>query len=859
MEGKGWWTLAAVTALFGMAACGGGPTGPRAPEPSPPEPAAPTDSAPLVQQPAPPAAPSHEPPASPPQAEGAHGEAIAPAQALASVGAPLAVYTDPGDLPYLRLATDPEQQLPLEHTHVKAALTGFVAEVEVSQTYENPHAQPIEAVYTFPLPENSAVNHMRMVIGTRVINAQIEERKKARRIYQRAKQQGHTAALLEQERPNVFTQSVANIEPGKKIDVVIRYVQDLSYDAGQYEFVFPMVVGPRFMPGGKRAGPQSGSGTHADTEAVPDASRISPPYVGRGQRSGHDISLELVADASLAVSDFSVPTHEVVARKPADGTLRLSLAEKDSLPNRDFVLRYRVAGAEPKATLFTSEAGKRGRFFSLVIHPPALDVDGLVGRRELIFVVDVSGSMSGTPLGMCRSAMREAIRGLRPVDTFNILTFAGGTQAAFARPRPANSANIRRALGVVDSMRAGGGTYMADAVKAALSTEVAPGRHRYVFFMTDGYVGNEKEIIVASDRFVSALRARGQRARVFGFGVGSSVNRHLIDGLSKAGQGIAVYASAREDPARAVNRFYHYIDRAVLTDLSVDWAGLGVSELYPAAIPDLFASHPVIVHGRFGGAPSSAVSVRARAGERSLHIPVAVRPARAQGDAYKVQGALWARAKVDGLEELLWDGHSPAVQRDITRLGLDFDMVTRFTSFVAVDRSRRVGTGDPTTVVQPVEAPEGVDVEMAGGVRAERPTASWGMDQADGYGYEFADDPLAAGGFGPTGAAMPADPGAEDEAEEEEIVLEQMAEGYDAAPAMEVDGRRGCGCKTAGGADDRAARWAWLVAMAALALVGARRARRRAVGRPRRPRRAEGSTAAKERRKAPPDEVGWGS
>ena len=638
----------------------------------------------------------------------------------AALGASFPVFTDPGELPVLRIvdehASADERVLPLEHTHVKAALHGFVAEVEVSQTYRNPSTRPIEAVYVFPLPENSAVDHMRMVIGERVVEARIEERQQARRIYDTAKREGRTAALLEQERPNVFTQSVANIEPGKKIDVVVRYVQDLSYDAGEYEFVFPMVVGPRFVqptgPAPGANGPSApGSGTYADTPAVPDASRITPPVYGRGERSGHDISLELVVDAGTTVSDLAVPTHEVVVRRPADGTTRLTLAEKDSVPNRDFVMRYRAATPQPTAALLTS-GGSEG-YFSLVVQPPALDVDELVGSRELVFVVDVSGSMSGAPLAKCQAAMREAVSNLRPVDTFNVVTFAGATAKLFPTARPANAGNVREALRFVEAMRAGGGTYMLDGITAALTPDVGAGRHRYVFFMTDGYVGIEDQIVAATRTFVARIEAEGRRARVFGFGVGSSVNRALIDGLSREGKGLAVYATSREDPARAVNQFYRYIDRSVLRDLRVDWGELAVSDVMPMELPDLFASHPLVIHGRYRGAANASIRVHATSAAGSLEVPVTVVDAVSDVPR-EALGTLWARSKIAWLEPDLMGPGSADAQREITALGLEHHVVTRFTSFVAVDESRRVGDGNPETVVQPVHAPEGVDTTMAG-------------------------------------------------------------------------------------------------------------------------------------------------
>lgn len=608
-------------------------------------------------------------------------------------GATILVFTDPGEVPHLEVAGE-GRALPLEHTGVRANVRGGVAELEVTQTYQNPSDKPIEAVYVFPLPENSAVYSMRMRIGERVIEAEVRERKIARAVYEAAKNAGHTAALLEQERPNVFTQSVANLEPGKKIDVVIRYVQDLTYDAGQYEFVFPMVVGPRYTAG------------------TPDAARISPPVMGTGERTGSDVSVEVNVEPGPAVTDIEVPTHEV-AKTLANGALRVALTEKQAIPNRDFVLRWRVVDARPKARLLLSEPTDGAGYFSLLVHPPQLPVDDLVGRREIIFVVDVSGSMSGVPLALCQQAMREALVSLRPVDTFNIITFAGSTGQAFKAPRAANSASIRDAMDFVNGMTAGGGTVMAGAVEAALRPDVEPGRNRYVFFLTDGYIGGEAQIFAGAKRLVAGLEAKGQKARVFGMGIGSSPNRNLIEGLSLAGKGLATYAGTREDPARAVNKIYHYIDRAVLTEVKPDLAALGAAEVFPAEIPDLFASHPIVLHGVYKKLPEGPVVVRAKAGNETVEIPVEVR--RSVGSTMGTLGRLWARAKVASLEEQRWIEGNPAAEKAITDLGLRFHLVTPFTSLIAVDWSKKVGDGNPEKVVQPVDAPEGVDPEMAGG------------------------------------------------------------------------------------------------------------------------------------------------
>lgn len=640
-----------------------------------------------------------------------HSPSGEPVSSPALLQAAQRVRTEAGDLPQLQIAVDGEQlKLPLEHTHVFAELGAYTARVDVVQTYHNPFKEPIEAVYVFPLPENSAVDDMKIKIGERVIEADIQKRDEARKTYEDAKRQGHTAALLEQERPNIFTQSVANIAPGERIEVMIRYVQTLTYDAGEYEFVFPMVVGPRFIPGEVAVG-QQGNGWSPDTEVVPDASRITPPILGAGVRSGHDISLEVVLDAGFPVMDLDLPTHEVDAAEQDDGTLHVRLKDHDSIPNRDFVMRYRVDAEAPQVALQAHRTGKEG-FFSLVVQPPKLDVDELVGQREIIFVVDVSGSMSGVPLGLAKDAVRLAVRQLRPVDTFNIYTFAGQTARAFATPRPANQANITTGLRFVEQTMAGGGTYLAQAVQEALSPPVEAGRHRYVFFLTDGYVGNEKQIFDAASALVAEQKRRGQRANVFSLGTGSSVNRHLLDGLAKAGQGLAVYATNREDPSRAVNRFFGAIDHAVLRDLKIDWGGLAVQSVQPAELPDLFASRPLVLHGRYARAGSGTVTLRGKAGGQAFVRKIQVTlPER--GTKHAALPTLWARAEVEDLSRRLWAGPDKEAVDAITAIGLKHRIVTAYTSFVAVDRSRKVGKGKPKKVVQPVETPEGVDASMA--------------------------------------------------------------------------------------------------------------------------------------------------
>lgn len=677
----------------------------------------------------------------------------------ADMAAVRAVRTAPGRIPQLMVAVDGETKelpLPLEETRVFAELTGYIARVDVVQTYRNPFAEPIEAVYTFPLPENSAVDDFSMRIADRVIRGEIQKRADAKKTYEEAKAKGHTAALLEQERPNIFTQSVANIAPGESIEVTLRYVQHLTFDAGTYEFVFPMVVGPRFMPGAPTG--HAGSGWSPDTDEVPDASRISPPVIGAGLRSGHDIDLEVLVDAGLPILDVQTPTHAVDAHTEGDGTMDVRLAQGDRIPNRDFVLRYRVGGEVPQAAAFAAPGPEgEGGVVSLMVQPPQLDVDRLVGQREVVFVVDISGSMYGVPLAQAKAAMRRALRRLAPDDTFNVHTFAGTQAKAFAAPRPANETNLQSALAFIEKAQAGGGTMLNDAVKAALG-DVGEGRHRYVVFLTDGYVGNERQIFGHAEALVASQEKAGRKARVFGMGIGSSPNRHLIDGLARAGAGEAMYFGHEENPDGAVDRFYRSIDFPVLTDVTIDWGGLPVAAdtVEPTVMPDLLATSPLVVLGKYSAAAEGVVTISGTMNGQTLRLPVKVSlpaPAKASKPVGEWQRgpdprkaaalpSLWARSRVESLSRKLWQGPDEDAVKAITDLGLKYRLVTAYTSFVAVDRSRVVGDGKPATVVQPVQAPAGVNPAMAmpahgvlGSMNGTAGGASYGMGGLAVTGY----------------------------------------------------------------------------------------------------------------------------
>ena len=334
-------------------------------------------------------------------------------------------------------------EFPLKHTSVYTEISGFLAQVEVKQHFHNPHKEKIEAVYVFPLPENSAVNEMIMVVGKRNIYGEIHKRKVARRIYEQARAAGKRTALLEQERPNIFTQSVANIQPDEEIVITIRYVQALKYDRGMYRYVFPMVVGPRFIPG-KPTG-KEGTGWAADTNDVPDASRITPPVLKPGRRSGHDISLTVWLDAGLSIESLHSKSHDVNIQDEGVGKATVSINRHDTIPNKDFVLEYCVAEAEPRSACLT-HCAQFGGYLMLMIQPGIESVTQNIEPKEIFFVVDCSGSMSGYPIQKVKEAMYHCIQGISPDDTFQIIRFSSNASAFSPKPVPATRRHKEEAL-----------------------------------------------------------------------------------------------------------------------------------------------------------------------------------------------------------------------------------------------------------------------------------------------------------------------------------------------------------------------------------------------------------------------------
>ena len=795
---------------------------------------------------------------------------------------------------------------PLQHTDVKVEISGLFARTIVEQTYANPYPRTIEAVYTFPLSNHAAVDRMMMIVRSgeteKTIEGEVKERSIARAMYEDARESGYVASLLEQERPNIFTQSVANIEPGATVKVRIATIELARRKNGVAEYVFPMVVGPRYIPGHaasmptlpdgwevregvvlrapagvevavetpfaaarltqllERAipvrapknetidqllqlgegvqfsakygngssergvyfparglgelngrffyaplGKDQGTGFAGDTNQVPDASRITPMPVKPSDRAGHDISVTVTIDSGgPAIRDIVSELHAVTRTRGSDSMETVTLDDKKTIPNRDFILHWKTADTAIEPAFFThvvqssdanADASVQGGYFALMLEPPARVVPAEIRPRELIFVLDVSGSMNGFPVEKSKALARKAIASMRAGDTFNFITFAGATSVLWPEPRAANEENRKLAEDFVNGAYGAGGTEMMAAINAALvqdgrsgilpaklldmpadgrtvriavahngflrdvagttldagegrtipvelsiampanpkklaiivdgtwetrdgkrlfsaksaKFEDADARTRFVFFLTDGYIGNDQAV-------VAAVGQNARASRVFSFGIGNSVNRFLLEEMARAGRGTCEIVTLADEADGVIERLTRRIESPVLTDIELDIsANLGIHDLLPAGdhLPDLYDQEPIVLMGRFDHAASGSITVRGRTGAGAWERTISVVLPETQTE-HDVVKTLWARAKVDALllpklaavENQSLDAPT---KRAVIRLGESYSIATAYTSFVAIEKSRVVVGGKPMLVAVPVELPDGTN------------------------------------------------------------------------------------------------------------------------------------------------------
>jgi Ca-activated chloride channel family protein len=621
------------------------------------------------------------------------------------------VSTTEGSLQAFDAKGNPAGQCPLKHTDVKTEISGFLARVTVTQQFENSFADKIEAVYTFPLPEAAAVDDMMILVGNRVVKGRIMRREDAQATYDAARAKGQIAALLNQQRPNIFTQMVANILPGQQIEVTISYVETLKYDEGAYEWSFPMVVASRYNPGPEPNSEPSPSpetataqvepAASAATAHAPDANQISPPVAAAGLRAGHDISIEVNIDAGVPLVSLQSGTHEIEALQPGPGKGMVRLKDRATIPNQDFVLKYLVAGNQIEDAML-SHRDDKGGFFTLILQPPQRVSAPDVMPKELVFVLDTSGSMEGFPIEKARETMLLALDGLYPQDTFNVITFAGDTKILFPQPVPATPVNLRKAKKFLTETKSEGGTEMMKAIRAALEPSDSQDHVRITCFMTDGLVGNDMAII-------DEVR-KHPKARVFAMGFSSAPNRFLLDKITEYGRGEVEYVTAGDTSAVA-KRFHERIRNPLLTDVSVDWSGLPVTEVYPKVIPDLFSAKPVAISGRYSTGGKGVIRLKGMMSGHEFVREISVELPEQQTQ-HNVLATLWARHKVDDLMGQDMNGMQSGKMRDdlkseIVNLGLTHRIMTQFTSFVAVEDTNAGDGVEPRRVDVPVEAPAG--------------------------------------------------------------------------------------------------------------------------------------------------------
>lgn len=615
---------------------------------------------------------------------------------------------------------------PLQHTAVEANIAGFVARVHVQQKFRNTAKEPVEAIYTFPLPDDAAVDDMTMKIGKRLVKGQIKKREEARAIYEAAKSAGQAAALLDQERPNIFTQSVANLMPGEDVTIDISFVNTLKYDDGQYEWALPTVVGPRYT-GGASAGQ--------------NPEKITPPIAVKNTRAGHDISIKVNLDAGLPLQEVSSPLHPIDVQKQGARRALVQLQNAATLPNKDFILRYKVAGERVQSGIIAyAPSGADGGYFTLILQPPDAPKSEEVAPKEMVFVIDQTGSQMGWPLEKAKETMRHCLRNLNPGDTFQLIGFTTEVFPCFPAPVEASKANVEKAIAWLEPIAGAGGTDILKAANYALKLPADPKRPRIICQMTDGYVGNDQETI----KHVGAHRGQ---ARVFPFGVGNSVNRYLIDGMAREGRGVAQYVTLNEDGKAAAQKFYDRVAQPLLLDVSVDWGGLPVEDVLPRHIPDVFSSAPIILKGRYKRGMKGEIIVRGllrgQPWEEAIPITLPEEPT----ESAEALPSLWAREKINDIEYEGARGNATETTSKVTSLALEYRLMSPYTSFVAVEqRVVNIG-GKQRTINVPVEMPEGVNYEGIFGAETKN-LAVLGMS------YSLSASGGSGGGRGATRAAL---------------------------------------------------------------------------------------------------------
>ena len=622
---------------------------------------------------------------------------------------------------------------PLKSTEVTTNINGVIAETYVVQTYENQGDKPINAQYVFPTSSTATVHGMTMEIGSHRVTATIKEKEEAKEEYEEAKEEGKSASLLEQRRPNVFTMDVANVMPGDTARIELHYTELVVTREGVCEFVFPTVVGPRYVTP-EDAGSPVADAAVPDREMSTDGSQdgaaegtveeedspdttvtngdgadgwAASPYLPEGVLPDSEYHITVNLSTGVPIADVSCKSHEIKVEQENGSQARITLANpEDYAGNRDFILKYRLTGESVESGLVLTETNSE-KYFFLTVQPPERYVPDDIPPREYIFVLDVSGSMYGYPLDTAKDLIRNLVTGLRDIDRFNLVLFSDDTYLLSTKSLAANSGNVQAAIDLIDEQEGGGGTSMFPALQTAVSVPMKEDVARSVVIITDGYISNEDEIYDLINRNMDT-------ASFFSFGIGCSVNDYLIKGIAQCGMGESFLVTDSEDAAQSAERFASYIEAPLMTGITVDYEGFDVYDVATSTPSILYAQKPLILFGKWRGEPTGTITVSGKAGGEDYvqEIPVADAAVDTEDESIRY---LWARTKLDQLAGYGSTRNDDSVKEEITQLGLDYNMTTPYTSFVAVVEEIRNPEGESQDVNQANPLPLQVSNLAVGG------------------------------------------------------------------------------------------------------------------------------------------------
>ncbi len=595
---------------------------------------------------------------------------------------------------------------PTVNTDVDMTINGLIARVNVTQHFTNPSSEWVNGIYVFPLPENAAVDHMKMIIGERVIEGEIKERIQAKKIYTQAKQEGKKASLVEQQRPNIFTNSVANIGPNEKVSISIQYQQTLSYDQGQFSIRFPMVVGIRYIPGTQKVEGFKGTGWAMNTDAVPDASLITPPITEVDQGHDNPVSINIELDAGFPLVNVESSYHSISKQLIESGHYLIELANYITPANRDFELVWRPQVThEPQAALFTQDKDN-DRYALLMLMPPEIDwTQQQTLAKEMIYVIDTSGSMSGESIQQAKQALLLGLNQLKSEDWFNIIQFNSYTKSFSEQALPARENNIDRAKKYVHSLYANGGTEIAPALNAALSLTNQSERIRQVIFLTDGSVGNEQQLFEIINRKLN-------HSRLFTVGIGSAPNSYFMSEAASLGRGTFTYIGKTDEVKQKMTQLFQKLNHPVLSDIEMTWKDSSKVDYWPNPIHDLYIGEPLIISLKLPKNQSQlALTGKTANTDWSTTLPL-IKGGQANG-----LNILWARNKIQSLSQKISHGADPEkIKQEITALGLEHHIVTQHTSLVAVDvtpsKPKHITSKDKAI---PIKKPHGWNMQIPQG------------------------------------------------------------------------------------------------------------------------------------------------